>query len=63
MSGSAALLMVVRAEDEEEALANGSDEEQTSVGAFTPDFTYPIFGEQEKIFGYKGLEIKVGIVC
>lgn len=26
---------------------------------FSPAFTYPIFGEQEKIFGYKGLTIQV----
>jgi histone acetyltransferase 1 len=26
---------------------------------FSPAFTYPIFGEQEKIFGYRGLDIKV----
>jgi histone acetyltransferase 1 len=28
-----------------------------SVTEFNPDFTYPIFGEAEQIFGYKGLEI------
>ncbi|KAG6047372.1 histone acetyltransferase 1 [Claviceps sp. Clav50 group G5] len=27
------------------------------VDTFHPDFTYPIFGEDEKIFGYKGLKI------
>jgi histone acetyltransferase 1 len=26
---------------------------------FSPAFTYPIFGEQEKIFGYQGLNIQV----
>jgi hypothetical protein len=27
---------------------------------FSPAFTYPIFGEKETIFGYRGLDIKVG---
>jgi histone acetyltransferase 1 len=26
---------------------------------FSPAFTYPIFGEKEQIFGYRGLDIKV----
>jgi histone acetyltransferase 1 len=26
---------------------------------FSPAFTYPIFGEKETIFGYRGLDIKV----
>ena len=29
------------------------------VHEFHPKFTYPIFGEEERIFGYKGLEIDV----
>lgn len=29
------------------------------IEPFHPDFTYPIFGDQEKIFGYKGLDIKL----
>lgn len=28
---------------------------------FNPKFTYPIFGEQEKIYGYKDLRIEVSI--
>jgi len=28
---------------------------------FSPAFTYPIFGEKEQIFGYRGLDIKVRI--
>lgn len=27
------------------------------VSSFHPSFTYPIFGEEEKIFGYKDLKI------
>jgi len=29
------------------------------IEPFHPTFTYPIFGEHEKIFGYKGLNINV----
>lgn len=28
-----------------------------SVATFYPKFTYPIFGDEERIFGYKGLKI------
>ena len=31
----------------------------TTLHDFHPRFTYPIFGEEERIFGYKGLEIDV----
>lgn len=34
-------------------------DERVVIEPFHPDFTYPIFGDQEKIFGYEGLEIKV----
>lgn len=27
------------------------------ISTFNPSFTYPIFGEDEKIFGYKNLKI------
>ncbi len=27
--------------------------------SFSPTFTYPVFGEEEKIFGYQGLDINV----
>lgn len=29
------------------------------VGSFHPKFTYPIFGDEEKIFGYKDLKISL----
>ncbi|KAI3336576.1 histone acetyltransferase type B catalytic subunit [Xylariaceae sp. AK1471] len=29
------------------------------VASFNPKFTYPIFGEDETIFGYKGLKVKL----
>lgn len=30
-----------------------------SVATFHPKFTYPIFGEEERIFGYKGLRVNL----
>ena len=30
-----------------------------SIATFKPEFTYPIFGDDETIFGYKGLIIKL----
>lgn len=29
------------------------------LGTFYPKFTYPIFGDEEKIFGYKDLKINL----
>jgi histone acetyltransferase 1 len=29
------------------------------IESFHPTFSYPIFGEQEQIFGYKGLKINL----
>ncbi len=46
----------VRAEDDD-ALLVGAD--RAAVESFHPTFTYPIFGDQEKIFGYRDLDIKV----
>lgn len=43
----------------EDADALSGEEELAAIEPFHPDFTYPIFGEQEKIFGYRGLDIKV----
>lgn len=31
----------------------------TTVATFHPQFTYPIFGDDERIFGYKGLIIRL----
>ncbi len=36
-----------------QAGANG----HRGIHRFHPKFTYPIFGEEERIFGYKGLDI------
>jgi hypothetical protein len=36
-----------------------SSEEQELIEPFAPSFVYPIFGEEETIFGYQGLNIDV----
>ncbi|CAG8817686.1 9437_t:CDS:2, partial [Racocetra persica] len=38
------------------------ENDETKVKEFSPEFTYPIFGDKEQIFGYKNLSIKVAIV-
>ena len=53
---SAKQKLKVRAPEDYDALEG---EELATVEPFSPTFTYPIFGEQEKIFGYKGLNINV----
>ena len=40
-------------------LGNSGDDEDEDIIEFNPVFTYPIFGEQEQIFGYKDLIINV----
>lgn len=47
---------LARSLDDSDAL---QDAELEATEPFNPTFTYPIFGEKEKIFGYKGLDIKV----
>ena len=36
-----------------------SDDDQAKVAEFSPAFVYPIFGQEETIFGYRDLEIHV----
>lgn len=36
-----------------------NEHDETKVKEFTPEFTYPIFGDKEQIFGYKNLSIKL----
>ncbi|KAI9314198.1 acyl-CoA N-acyltransferase [Dichotomocladium elegans] len=38
---------------------NGETRDPVEAVAFQPSFTYPIFGEQEVVFGYKGLSIQL----
>lgn len=39
--------------------ANEERKDLKTVSAFSPEFTHSIFGEEESIFGYKGLTIKL----
>ncbi|KAL1410315.1 histone acetyltransferase 1 [Vanrija albida] len=55
-SNEALSLQMIRSEEDAEVLA---DDEVQAIEPFHPDFTYPIFGDKEKIFGYRGLEIKL----
>ncbi|BGP54026.1 hypothetical protein JCM8202_003025 [Rhodotorula sphaerocarpa] len=55
VSGVSALrLRLARTKAQEEQLAK---EEHALVEPFSPLFVYPIYGEEETIFGYKGLDI------
>ncbi|KAL0089573.1 DNA-binding transcription regulator [Phycomyces blakesleeanus] len=38
---------------------SNAEENSQESEPFKPEFTYPIFGEQETVFGYKGLQIKI----
>lgn len=31
----------------------------TNLNTFQPAYTYPLYGEQEQIFGYKGLSVSI----
>lgn len=42
-----------------EEVASLTEEELSRVEVFSPLFAYPIFGEEETIFGYRNLEIQV----
>ncbi|BEI83453.1 hypothetical protein CcaverHIS002_0400570 [Cutaneotrichosporon cavernicola] len=55
-SNEALELQLVRTEADD-ALLVGAD--RVAVEPFHPTFTYPIFGDQEKIFGYRDLSIKL----
>ncbi|WVR03957.1 histone acetyltransferase type B catalytic subunit [Kwoniella sp. DSM 27419] len=49
-------LQLVRAPEDEDVLQY---EDRQVIESFNPSFTYPIFGEHEKLFGYKGLDIQL----
>ncbi|KAF9194830.1 histone acetyltransferase 1 [Haplosporangium sp. Z 767] len=53
-SSEAVNIRLVRA-----APGNGDEEEDDDIIEFNPAFTYPIFGEQEQIYGYKDLAINL----
>ncbi|KAJ2109475.1 histone acetyltransferase 1, partial [Coemansia sp. RSA 921] len=51
---------VVQAMNSEEGDEEENEEgEGADVIEFHPEFTYPIYGEHERIFGYKGLSINL----
>lgn len=35
----------------------------STTASFNPEFTYPIFGEEEKTFGYQGLDIRLSLAA
>ncbi|KAI8954579.1 histone acetyltransferase type B catalytic subunit [Xylaria longipes] len=41
------------------SLVRPSDSAIEKITSFNPKFTYPIFGEDERIFGYKGLKVNL----
>lgn len=49
------LRLAVRAPEDEASLRR---DEQHLVSAFHPKFVYPIFGEEEQIYGYEDLDIQ-----
>lgn len=49
-------LQLVRAPEDADVL---EDDEIRTIEPFNPSFTYPIFGDQEKIYGYEGLSISL----
>ncbi|KAL1966084.1 hypothetical protein VTN77DRAFT_4832 [Rasamsonia byssochlamydoides] len=40
-------------------LVQPGEQKPTTIATFHPQFTYPIFGDEERIFGYKGLIIRL----
>ncbi|KAG8853503.1 histone acetyltransferase 1 [Tulasnella sp. 330] len=55
-SNEALCLSLVRAKEDADIL---SGSEKNLIAEFNPKFTYPIFGEEEKIYGYEDLEVQV----
>ncbi|KAM0753903.1 histone acetyltransferase type B catalytic subunit [Meredithblackwellia eburnea MCA 4105] len=53
---SALKLRLVRSDEDAKLL---SEDDKTKISDFSPTFVYPIFGEEETIFGYQGLQIQL----
>ncbi|KIJ44181.1 hypothetical protein M422DRAFT_60053 [Sphaerobolus stellatus SS14] len=53
-SNDALHLSMVRAQEDKDVLG---EEERESFEEFHPTFTYPIFGEEEKIYGYRDMRV------
>ena len=41
------------------SIIQAGDQTPKELSTFHPQFTYPIFGDEERIFGYQGLKIKL----
>ena len=41
------------------SIVQAGDEDPITLSSFHPRFTYPIFGDEERIFGYQGLKIHI----
>lgn len=41
------------------SIVQAGDEDPITLSSFHPRFTYPIFGDEERIFGYQGLKINL----
>lgn len=41
------------------SLVVAGEEKPRDIAKFHPSFTYPIFGESETIYGYKGLKVRL----
>jgi histone acetyltransferase 1 len=63
-SGIARSLTILGSSDANDAVEIALiDRDGTELATFHPRFTYPIFGEEETIFGYKDLSIKISFVA
>ena len=45
------------------SIVQPSDHSTHTLSVFQPEFTYPLFGEAESIFGYQNLRIKLRYVA
>jgi hypothetical protein len=41
------------------SIVQAGERSPATISSFNPQFTYPIFGEEERIFGYQGLRISI----
>ena len=57
------LMIVIGSSNANEALnislVQAGSNAPKALSTFHPQFTYPIFGEEERIFGYQGLRIRL----
>ncbi|CED84289.1 histone acetyltransferase type b catalytic subunit [Phaffia rhodozyma] len=60
-SNEAISLVQRRDEPDAEALCSSSKSEQALIQPYHPAFTYSIFGDDQKIFGYKNLKVQLNL--